>query len=137
VDISASQIGVYVEDSPANSNHPLISLTIEDNTSITTAGAGDGIEVSGANASATITGNLGSIYGNTIGVDVIGGSATISGNHIYDNTTGIKFTGGGSGSVAGNNFAGTTDNGTDLDIDSNAGTVTDGRKRLRRHSVHR
>ena len=31
------------------------------------------------------------IYGNAIGIDVEGGSATISSNHIYVNTTGIKF----------------------------------------------
>ena len=57
VSINASQIGVYVEDSPLNASHPAVSATIEGNTSITTGGDGTGILVSGANASATITGN--------------------------------------------------------------------------------
>ena len=64
-----------------------------------------------------------------------GGSATISGNTIYDNGTGIRFTNGGTGSVSGNAFDdptsavepdGDADNGTDLRLDSSAGTVTIG-----------
>ncbi len=113
VDITASQIGVYVEDSPANSSHPAVSATIEGNTSITTGGGGTGILVSGSHASATISGNDGSIYGNVIGIDLEGGSATVSGNHIYDNTTGIKL-GAGTATISSNNFAGATDNTTDL-----------------------
>ena len=70
VSINASQIGVYVEDSPLNTSHPDVSATIEGNTSITTGGVGTGILVSGTNASATIIGNTDSIYGNTIGIDV-------------------------------------------------------------------
>ena len=128
--ISASQIGVYVEDSPQNTNHPAVSVTIEGNTSITTnTTSGIGVEVSGSNASADITGNDASIDGNLIGINVVGGSATITSNHIYDNGTGIEFTSGGSGSVTGNNFNGGStllDNGADLDIESGAGAVTDG-----------
>ena len=59
--------------------------------------------------------------------------ATISGNHVYGNATGIEFTAGGSGSVGGNDFSGSdvlptpaADNGTDLLIDSTAGSVTVG-----------
>ena len=78
--INASQIGVYVEDSPLNTSHPDVSATIEGNTSITTGGVGTGIFVSGTNASATIIGNTDSIYGNTIGINVQGGSATIGGS---------------------------------------------------------
>ena len=89
------------------------------------SGFATGIEVSGADASAIISGNTGSIYGNNIGIDVDGGSATISNNHIYDNATGIEFTSGGSGSVSGNNFAGSTDNGTDLLIDSAGVSIGD------------
>ncbi len=94
-------------DSPSSTNHPAVLATIENNTSITTGGVGTGILVSGANASATITGN-----------------------HIYGNSTGIEFTAGGSGSVTGNDFSGTdvvpkpaANNGTDLGLDSTAGTV--------------
>ncbi|MGA2439639.1 MAG: right-handed parallel beta-helix repeat-containing protein [Tepidisphaeraceae bacterium] len=129
VNISASKIGVYVEDSPQNGT-ATASATIEGNTSITTnTTSGIGVEVSGSTASATITGNDASIDGNLVGIEVVGGSATITSNHIYDNGTGIEFIGGGSGSVTGNNFDGGStplDNGTDLDIESGAGAVTDG-----------
>ena len=50
VSINASQVGVYVEASPQNTATPAVSATIEDNTSITTGGAGTGILVSGAEA---------------------------------------------------------------------------------------
>jgi uncharacterized repeat protein (TIGR01451 family) len=60
------------------------------------------------------------------GVLVNGGSAAITGNQIYDNGTGISFTGGGSGSVSGNGFSGATANGTDLFVDSSAGSVSIG-----------
>jgi uncharacterized delta-60 repeat protein len=126
VGITASQIGVYVEDSPQNTTPVAVSATIEGNTDITTGGSGTGILVSGATASADITGNHDSIYGNVTGIDVSGGSATISDNHIYDNTTGIDFTAGGSGSVASSNFSGGTFNSTDLVVDTTAGLVTDG-----------
>ena len=125
VGITASKIGVYVEDSPQN-GVATATATIEGDTSITTDGAGTGIHVSGSTASASITGNLGSIYGNLVGIEVSGGSATITNNHIYDNGTGIEFTSGGSGSVTGNSFAGSTANGTDLLIDTTAGTVSIG-----------
>ena len=39
---------------------------------------------------------------------------------------GVEFTGGGSGSIVSDNFAGATDNTTDLQIDASAGVVTDG-----------
>ena len=118
VGIDASQVGIYVEDSPQNTAHPAVSATISGDTQITTGGSGTGILVSGPMASATITGNDASIYGNLIGIDVNDGSAIINGNHIYDNGTGIKFEHGGSGSVGGNNFVGpaSNDNGTDLYI---------------------
>src|SRR5205085_1428273 len=59
-----------------------------------------GVEVNGG--SATITGST--IKNNDIGVYVHGGgTATISGDHIFANGTGIEFTDTGSGSVSGNN----------------------------------
>ena len=116
--------GIYVQDGlPASPGTP-VSLTISGGTAVT--GGPTGILVGGTHASAVITGNTGSIYGNSIGIDVNGGSATISGNHIYGNTTGIKFENGGTGSVSGNDFTGSTANGTDLLIASSAGSVTIG-----------
>ena len=68
--------------------------------------------------------NDASIHGNVVGIDVTGGTATISGNHIYDNTTGIRFTSTGGGSVGDNSFDDTNDNVTDIRIDGSAGAVT-------------
>src|SRR5207244_9649173 len=61
---------------------------------------GTGIAI-GQNSSATIRNDFGSIHGFDIGIDVNGSSAaaTISPNHNNDNTTGIRFTNSGSGSV--------------------------------------
>ena len=102
---------------------------MSNNTTVSTSGTGTGtgILVSGGTASANITGNLElRFHGNAIGIDVSGGTATITGNHIYDNTTGIRFINGGTGSVSGNDFSGSPANGTDLFIDATAGTVTIG-----------
>ncbi len=106
---NSSIAGVLVQDSPSGS--AAVAATIEGGTSVT--GSPTGILVSGAHASATISGNDGSIYGNVIGIDLEGGSATVSGNHIYGNTTGIKL-GAGTATISSNNFAGATDNTTDL-----------------------
>ena len=135
VEITAGQIGVYVLDSVSNTNGSSVTATITGNTEIIGASFA-GIKVEGANASSDITGNNGSIHGNLIGIDVDGGSATIIGNHIYDNITGIRFINGGTGSVGGaliadgNNFSDSTpddlddDNVTDILVDASAGTVT-------------
>jgi nitrous oxidase accessory protein NosD len=125
--ISASTYGVFVDKNAGNGN--LVAATINNNTDITTGGLGTAIFVSGVGASATITGNNGSIHGNLIGIDVNGGSASITNNHIYANTTGIRLTNGGSATaINSNNFEGGAfaDNGTDLRIDSNAGLITGG-----------
>jgi len=84
-----------------------------------------GILVSGTQASATVENNDASIHSNFIGIDVDGGSAIITNNHIYDNQTGVRFTNGGSGTVNnGNNFDGPVDdNDTDLQLTSTAGAV--------------
>ena len=58
------------------------------------SGATTGILVTGSDASATIEGNNSSIYGNVVGIEVSSDAgATITGNHIYDNTTGVDVTG--------------------------------------------
>jgi hypothetical protein len=107
-----------------------------DNNSLTGPGSGvvgsTGIRIldtngaAAGNATATIQGNSTSIHGFAIGIDVNGGSATVTSNLIYDNGTGIRFTNAGTGSVTSNDFDDATDNGTDLRIDSSAGIVTIG-----------
>lgn len=81
-------------------------------------------QAGGASASAGITGVT--INDPAIGIDVSGGSVMISGGHIFNNGTGIRFIDGGHGSASGVNFDGTTDNSTDLLLTQTAGTVTIG-----------
>ena len=92
---------------------------------ITSAAGGTGILVVGVSASASIVDNASSITSGTIGIDVDGGNAIISGNAIYDNTTGIRVHGGGTATISGNDFDdATADNATDILIVADAGTVT-------------
>jgi parallel beta-helix repeat protein len=124
VDISASQYGVYVHKDASNSY--LVAANITGNTRITT-GTGTGVYISGTGASANIHDNAGSIHGNAVGIDVVGGSATISGNHIYANTTaGIRLSGGATAAITGNNFEGdpNADNAVDVLLASDAGGIT-------------
>ncbi len=124
VAISAATYGVYVDADPSSTFS--VAATIKNNTSISTGGAGTAVFISGALASANITGNLGSINGNLIGIDVNAGSATVSGNHIYNDGTGIRLTNGGTASVDNNDFTSSpsTPNGSDLRLDSSAGTLS-------------
>jgi parallel beta-helix repeat protein len=127
VDIStaAGGVGVLVEDTVAGSF--AVTVNIQDDSDITTGGTGTAVLVSGASASANVSGNDSSIHGNAVGVDVDGGSATVAGNHIYDNGIGIQFRNGGTGSVTGNNFDDAADdNDTDLLMAASAGAVTIG-----------
>jgi hypothetical protein len=118
-------LGAKIFDSPSSTLHAAVNATIQDDCHFShSSGGTTGILVSGAAASATIQNNDASFHGFTTGIDVDAGSATIDNNHIYDNTTGIRFTDGGSGSVTNNDFDGATDNGTDLRLDSDAGTVS-------------
>ena len=87
--------------------------------------ANPGISVTSSGANVTIQNSL--FEGNVVGIDVNGGSAMVSGNQVYDNTTGIEFVAGGSGSVTGNDFTfppGSSCNATDLLLANTAGTVT-------------
>ena len=107
VAISAAPIGVYVYDNGNQGSYPFVKASVQNDT---ITGGGIAVEVNGLTA-----------------------TASISGNNIADNTTGIEFTGGGSGSVTGNDFNGAdalpnpvADNSTDLLIDTTAGTVSIG-----------
>lgn len=87
--------------------------------------ANPGISVTSSGANVTIQNSL--FEGNVVGINVNGGSAMVSGNQVYDNTTGIEFVAGGSGSVTGNDFTfppGSSCNATDLLLANTAGTVT-------------
>ena len=84
-----------------------------------------------ANAMAFITNNGPSIHGNVVGIDVDGGTATITGNHIYGNTSaGVRIANAGTATVNSNNFDGPTpDNATDIRLESSAtpgGGITGG-----------
>lgn len=130
VEISGFDTGVFVEDSSSGAfevhanigaaGQPSDANDIHDN--------GVGILVSGADASADLNSNVGSIHGNVTGVEVNGGSASIVGNHIYDNTTGIRIKNAGSATVQDNDFEGNpgADNGTDLELAASGATLTGG-----------
>ncbi|MEA1952641.1 MAG: PKD domain-containing protein [Planctomycetota bacterium] len=115
--------GVLVHGTGVQAVSALIGDTASN--TITSAAAGTGILVVGASASATITDNALSVTGGAIGIEVDGGTTTISGNSIYDNDTGIWVHGGGAATVSGNDFDdASSDNATDFLIDTDAGTVT-------------
>ncbi|MCC6123956.1 MAG: right-handed parallel beta-helix repeat-containing protein, partial [Pirellulales bacterium] len=114
----ASLAGVYVKDSPSNTNGSTVHAVIQNDTSITACATG--ILVEGADASALVQNNSASIHGNAIGIDVNAGLANITNNHIYDNTIGVRFINGATGSVTGNTF---DDNGS-KQFDGDATTLS-------------
>lgn len=65
------------------------------------SGFDKGIFVKGA---ATINDNAATISGNNIGIDIDGGTVSITANRIENNTTGIRITDGGSATAISNNF---------------------------------
>ncbi|MBL7805895.1 MAG: right-handed parallel beta-helix repeat-containing protein, partial [Saprospiraceae bacterium] len=124
VDVSGGLFGINAVDTTAASK-PIV-LTVTDDCDFSTATTA-GIRLRGTDVSASITANDASIHGNPIGIDVDGSAATIQGNHIYDNTIGIRFTNGGTGTVNNlNNFDGgaSPDNGRDIQATATAGAVT-------------
>ena len=70
----------------------------------------------------TITSNLGSIHGNTVGIDVNAGTATITVTTFTTTEPASSSTTVAPAPLTGNNFDGATDNGTDLSIE-NAGVT--------------
>ncbi|MBK8924283.1 MAG: right-handed parallel beta-helix repeat-containing protein [Saprospirales bacterium] len=102
-------VGAKIFDSPSGTLHAAVNATIQTDCHFShSSGGTTGILVAGAAASATIQDNSASFHGFTTGIDVDAGSATIDNNHIYDNTTGIRFTNSGSGTVTDNDFTGAT-----------------------------
>jgi len=122
VGITASHIGVYVEDSPLNGSATATAI-VEGNTAIATGGAGTGILVSGATAAATIQNNAATITGNLIGIDVNAGTAAVNDNSITANATGISVENGGSLTSVTENFI-TNNTGDGILIKSTAGSIS-------------
>lgn len=116
---------IRVLDSPSSTTHAAVSATIDADCEITqTGGTGTGVSVEGTNASATVQNNDASIHGFAVGIDINGGSATVNNNHIYNNGIGVRFLNAGAGTVHTNNFYDASPNGTDVQVASDAGTVT-------------
>jgi fibronectin-binding autotransporter adhesin len=120
-------------DTAASSGVRVAATTAAGNVTISgndLTGFNTGVFVAAANT-ANISGNIGSINGNVIGIDVNGGSASITSNSIYDNGTGIRVTNGGTVTALSdiNFFDGSAtdpDNNRDLQLTSTAGAVTFG-----------
>ncbi len=90
---------------------------------------GVSIGISVIDASATVTGNT--LSGNDTGVlaytsDAPSSTATISGNQFTGNGIGINIDSGAGGSIAGNNFATGSADGTDVQIEAGVGSLTIG-----------
>jgi hypothetical protein len=122
-----SEAGVYINDDPANATNADITLNINNDCNIVgTAQTLSGIVVKNSDATALVDNNDNSIHGFAIGIDVDGGSATVTNNHIYDNGIGVRFTNGGAGTVNNlNDFDGDVDpdNGRDIQATASAGVV--------------
>jgi len=105
VAINANQIGVYVLDSPSNTNGAIVAATV---LGIATGGAGDGVQVENADASVTVTNSdLSSNGGN--GIEVAGGTLTLAQNNCIANNTmdGVTVHSGGLvGAVLNNDISG-------------------------------
>ena len=101
---SGTTVGIFVD--AAGSTGDTVAMQISGNTSV--SGCTTGISVVGANASANIHDNAASIHDNTIGIDVGGGSATITSNNLFANATGLRFSTGATGTAHFNRIISTT-----------------------------
>ncbi|MEZ4887872.1 MAG: hypothetical protein R3E32_24305 [Chitinophagales bacterium] len=118
--------GIYVKDSPDNSNNATVEAEIIGNTDVKTVVTTNvtdrvGIKVEGIDASANIHDNVSTISGNLIGILVDAGDATITNNTISNNGIGIQFINNGTGTANMNVIAG---NGT-FGVDNQTGTLID------------
>ena len=104
VTISGTTVGVFVD--ATGSTGDTVAMQISGNTSISNTTTA--ISVVGANASANIHDNAASIHDNSVGIDVNAGSATITGNNLFANATGLRFTNGASATAHFNRIISTT-----------------------------
>ncbi len=120
----ATIAGIRINDNPLNTNGATVYAEVKGNTTV--SGSPTGILVTGSDATGNVHHNILSINGNAIGIDVDGGTATITNNHIYDNGIGVRFDNAGNGVVHTNNFDGgaNPDNGVDIQSTLDAGLVT-------------
>src|SRR5262249_40673208 len=108
------------------------------NSAAGTGGSGTGVGVgTGSVGTTDAVSGANAVHGFATGVKVNGGATTVVGTSIYQNTTGVLVTNAGTlTSLATNDFRGPNtglngagdadDNGTDLRLDTTAGTVTVG-----------
>ncbi|HEY5838014.1 MAG TPA: Calx-beta domain-containing protein, partial [Pyrinomonadaceae bacterium] len=85
----ATEGGIGVLDSTTVAATGTVALEVFGDTSITSSAIG--VLVQGADASANIHDNSASIHGNTTGIKVDGGSATITSNNLYNNGTSLDL----------------------------------------------
>ena len=125
VSITGSDVAVEVE---GQTGIPGATATIQGATTLSGSSSltDVGVRVSGPAAATIIQDATVAIHGFEHGVDVDSGSASISGVQIYNNSTGIRFRGTGTGSVTAVDFDDVNDNDADLRIEADAGIVTIG-----------
>jgi len=104
--ITGSPVGIRILDDAANTNGASLSATINQNTSITGTGTFTAVSVGGSDATATISQNTASFVGNGsgTGIDINGGTATVSQNRIENFGVGINVSNGGKLGTTVNNF---------------------------------
>ncbi len=83
--VNASDVGIYVYDSPDNTNGSSVFAHVSNNTDVMGASVA-GVLVYGADASAVLVNNLASITGNSVGVEVDGGTALLESNNLSGNS---------------------------------------------------
>lgn len=100
VDINASSVGIYAEDDVLNTNGSDVTVTVTGGTEV--QGATIGVGIFGPDATGTI--QLSNIHDNQIGVSINGTLATVSGNQIVDNDTGLDIDSTVTGSLVSENI---------------------------------
>jgi hypothetical protein len=123
MDIDDCITGVYIKDNPSNTD-PLATVALEMmNTNISSpTNINTGVLVSGAKASANIHNNVATITKALVGVDIDGGTATLTQNNITDNETGVRVKNGGNLVSATQNFITASDM-DGIRIEASAGSI--------------